>query len=460
MLRPSMLVLALAACAPKGPPKHATPNPEAVWLEVNPSTPGVCIPFLGEPDADTLASWTASIGALEARDIEVARATLPAESTHPAHHALLGVQSMLSGDPQQAAVLLDALLATHSNDPCLLATSATAQQLLGRAEEASTRIALARSIDPDDPEIALLFAFLAPQEQVDAAFTALEKGALERPERRAFAVALGFAAISRGDATEATRWLKQAYDQGEEAMGPMLLQSYRSAEIPGEYLRLASQMGMPLGDDGLLATAEDPVASFHALVGLGADESLVATLRTDHGDLTCVLFADRTPITVANFVGLATGTQPWAHPETGPGSGPLYADLLFHRTIPGFMVQTGDPIADGTGGPGYSFPDELDPTLLFDRPGRLAMANSGPDTNGSQFFVTEAPTAHLDGRHTIFGQCAEDSVAKVKAIAGTAEPARLEGIHVASVATASLPILPDAPSPPEADPQPAPSGEE
>jgi len=460
MLRPSMFVLALAACAPKGPPKNATPDPESVWLEVNPSTPGVCIPFLGEPDADVLATWTASIGALEARDIEVARTTIPTGSTHPAHQALLGVQSMLSGDPQTAAVTLDALLATHGSDPCLIASSATAQQLLGRADEASTRIALARTLDPEDPEIALLFAFLAPQEQVDAAFATLEKGALDRPERRAFAVALGFAAITRGDATEATRWLQQAYDQGEEAMGPMLLQSYRSAENPGEYLRLASTMGMPLGDDGLLATAEDPVASFHSLVGLRADESLVATVRTDHGDLTCVLFADRTPITVANFVGLATGTQPWAHPETGPASGPLYADLVFHRIIPDFMVQTGDPIADGTGGPGYRFPDELDPTLRFDRPGRLAMANSGPDTNGSQFFVTEVPTAHLDGRHTIFGQCTEDSVANVKAIARAAEPAQLQAIDVASVAQGALPVLPDAPPPPEADPDAPAAGEE
>ncbi len=439
----TLLVLALAACASKGAPKHATAAPDPVWIEVNPSTPGVCIPFLGEPTDAAVAAWTQAVGALEARDLAVSMAAVPAGDEHPALQAVRGVQGMLSGDSEGAAVLLDGLIAAHGGDPCLLASSATAQQLLGRIDEAEKRVALARSVAPDDPEIALIFAFLAPIEEASVCFDALEKGAMERPERRAFAVALGIAAITTGDAASATIWLRQAYDQGEEAVAPMLLQAYRAADQPGHYLAFASHLGLPLGDDGLLASAADPLVSYRALLGLQADQSLVTTLHTDHGDLECMLFPDQAPITVANFVGLATGTQPWTRPDGSAALSPLYADLVFHRVIPEFMVQTGDPRADGTGGPGYRFPDEVDPELRFDRPGRLAMANSGPDSNGSQFFVTEVPTPHLDGRHTIFGQCTAASVEKVEAIARDATPARLLSIEV--VATATAPELPPAP---------------
>lgn len=448
-MRTALFALALVACGPKSSPNKATPAPDPVWIEVNPSTPGVCIPFVGEAEPDVVAVWTQSVGALEARDLAVAQSSIPEGASHPAYDTLGGIQAMLSGDPQQAAIALDGVLAAYPNDPCLLSSSATAQQLLGRVDEAEQRVAIALSVAPDDPEIALIYAFLAPLDKAAAAFPALEKGATERPERRAFAIALGIAAITQGDAASATGWLRQAYDSGEEAVALMLLQAYRAAKQPGEYLRFASELGMPLGDDGLLATADDPVASFHTLLGKKDGESLVATVRTDHGDLECVLFPEEAPITVGNFVGLATGTQPWTHPDGGSSAGPMYADMVFHRVIPEFMVQTGDPLADGTGGPGYRFPDELHATLRFDRPGRLAMANSGPDSNGSQFFVTEVPTPHLDGRHTIFGQCTPASVERVIAIARDESSARLEAIEFASMAEA--PELPPEPEPAEAD---------
>ncbi|MFY9269301.1 MAG: peptidylprolyl isomerase [Candidatus Manganitrophaceae bacterium] len=135
---------------------------------------------------------------------------------------------------------------------------------------------------------------------------------------------------------------------------------------------------------------------------------LYAVMETTQGTMTIQLFEKEAPKTVANFVELAEGTREWTDPKTKQKvKQPLYDGLIFHRVIPNFMIQGGDPIGNGTGGPGYKFEDEFVPTLKFDRPGRLAMANSGPNTNGSQFFITEAPTDWLNNRHTIFGEVIE-----------------------------------------------------
>lgn len=132
-----------------------------------------------------------------------------------------------------------------------------------------------------------------------------------------------------------------------------------------------------------------------------------AVLETSMGNITCTLFPDKAPMTVDNFIGLAEGTKEWRNPVSGAKktNTPLYDGTIFHRVIPNFMIQGGDAAGNGTGNPGYKFKDEFS-DLRFDQPGRLAMANSGPNTNGSQFFITEAPTPHLNNRHTIFGQCA------------------------------------------------------
>ena len=130
-----------------------------------------------------------------------------------------------------------------------------------------------------------------------------------------------------------------------------------------------------------------------------------ATFVTSEGSFTIRLFPEHAPETVANFVGLATGSKEWTDPKGAPGTGPLYVGTVFHRVIPDFMIQGGDPEGTGRGGPGYQFGDEFPagaPT--FDRPGLLAMANAGPNTNGSQFFVTVAATPWLSGKHTIFGE--------------------------------------------------------
>jgi peptidyl-prolyl cis-trans isomerase A (cyclophilin A) len=151
-----------------------------------------------------------------------------------------------------------------------------------------------------------------------------------------------------------------------------------------------------------------------------------AVFDTTMGTLRCKLFPKEAPKTVANFIGLADGTKDWTDPATGQKKHgvPLYSGTIFHRVIPGFMIQGGDPTGTGTGDPGYKFEDEIVPSLTFDRPGRLAMANSGPNTNGSQFFITEVPTPHLNGHHTIFGQCDDASVELVKKIARVPRDAR------------------------------------
>jgi peptidyl-prolyl cis-trans isomerase A (cyclophilin A) len=139
-------------------------------------------------------------------------------------------------------------------------------------------------------------------------------------------------------------------------------------------------------------------------------KTLTAKLRTNRGTILVRLFPDHAPKTVRNFVELAEGTREWTDPRTRKsGQVKLYDGTIFHRVIPSFMIQGGDPLGTGTGGPGYKFADEIHPDLRFDRPYLLAMANAGPGTNGSQFFITSVPTPHLNGRHTIFGEVIEGS---------------------------------------------------
>lgn len=142
-------------------------------------------------------------------------------------------------------------------------------------------------------------------------------------------------------------------------------------------------------------------------------------IQTSEGKITVKLFTSKAPKTVTNFIQLATGKKEWMDPTSDKMTKkPLYNGTVFHRVIPGFMIQGGDPKGNGTGGPGYQFEDEFDPKDDFNRPGLLAMANSGPNTNGSQFFITVAPTPHLNGRHTLFGEVTQgmDVVEKISKV--------------------------------------------
>ncbi|GHI06381.1 cyclophilin [Streptomyces cellostaticus] len=143
-------------------------------------------------------------------------------------------------------------------------------------------------------------------------------------------------------------------------------------------------------------------------------EQLYATLKTNHGDIEVRLFPNHAPKTVRNFVELAQGEREWTNPGTGVVSkDKLFDGTIFHRVISGFMIQGGDPLGNGLGGPGYEFEDEFHPDLRFDRPYLLAMANAGPGTNGSQFFITVSPTPHLNRKHTIFGEVTDPAGRKV-----------------------------------------------
>ena len=169
-------------------------------------------------------------------------------------------------------------------------------------------------------------------------------------------------------------------------------------------------------------------------------EQLFAKLATNRGEIEIELFPNHAPVTVRNFVELAEGSKEYTDPKTGKQTtGKFYDGLIFHRVIPGFMIQGGDPLGSGTGGPGYNFKDEFHPELRFDRPYLLAMANAGPGTNGSQFFITVGKTPHLNNKHTIFGEVTSaegrqvvDAIAKVRTGAGDkpVEPITLESVEI------------------------------
>jgi peptidyl-prolyl cis-trans isomerase A (cyclophilin A) len=168
--------------------------------------------------------------------------------------------------------------------------------------------------------------------------------------------------------------------------------------------------------------------------GAAAAAEPTAIIHTTAGDLHCTLYPKIAPIGVENFIGLSTGTKDWTNPVSHAKKHgvALYDGTVFHRVIPDFMIQGGDPAGNGSGDPGYKFRNETAATLMFDRPGRLAYANSGPDTNGSQFFITEdvAHSRHLSGSYTIFGQCDDAAVELVKQIARmTRDPSNDRPFH-------------------------------
>jgi peptidyl-prolyl cis-trans isomerase A (cyclophilin A) len=188
-------------------------------------------------------------------------------------------------------------------------------------------------------------------------------------------------------------------------------------------MRIAFALGLSLvaapafADTTAGTTGGDPIANHtiaieDATKGLKGSGPLSAKIDVEQGgkalgSFTCELFDKQAPKTVANFVGLARGIRPWKDPKTGEWQKkPMYDGTIFHRVIPEFMIQGGDPKGNGTGDPGYEFPDEISDQLQMDKGGILAMANRGPNTNGSQFFITEKATPWLNGKHTIFGQCA------------------------------------------------------
>jgi peptidyl-prolyl cis-trans isomerase A (cyclophilin A) len=196
----------------------------------------------------------------------------------------------------------------------------------------------------------------------------------------------------------------------------MLFSATSGAHMHKHLVTLVALFALPLASQTTTHHAATSTAKKPATAAAAHPSAIIDTTA---GKLTCTLFPDKAPIGVANFIGLAKGTKDWTAPSTGRKMHgvPLYNGTIFHRVIPDFMIQGGDPLGNGMGDPGYKFKNETSPDLTFDRPGRLAYANAGPNTNGSQFFITEVPYPSLDGNYTIFGQCDAPSVELVKKIA-------------------------------------------
>jgi peptidyl-prolyl cis-trans isomerase A (cyclophilin A) len=192
-----------------------------------------------------------------------------------------------------------------------------------------------------------------------------------------------------------------------------------AAAIPTAFAQQSTPVTTPDSKPATKPAEEIPDGPTPQAAALIHPNGPTAVLDTSMGRLTCQFYQKQAPETVANFIGLANGTKEWTDPATGKKvrNKRFFDGLTFHRVIPGFMIQGGDPMGNGMGSPGYQFDDEFDPNLNFDVPGRLAMANSGPNTDGSQFFITEQAYEPLNQHYTIFGQCDPESVEVVKAIA-------------------------------------------
>ena len=225
-------------------------------------------------------------------------------------------------------------------------------------------------------------------------------------------VSTGCTRESAADEAEPTANEPEAAEEAEaEAAGDEAAEGEDEGESEeGE----AAEPPAAVADGEIAPVGSENAADILASVA-GDGEELWVVFATTMGEINCRLEQELVPETVANFVGLATGNKTYIDPETNePARSNFYDGLIFHRVIPDFMIQGGDPLGSGRGGPGFRFADEFHPRLRHDRPGVLSMANSGPNTNGSQFFITEAPTPHLDDRHSVFGYCEEiDTIARI-----------------------------------------------
>lgn len=415
-----VVLAALAACGPKSGPTAAPPTtPTLVPNGIE--RPPICLSPVteaGPVPKESRAAFGRGVAALQEMDLPLARGTLSTAGDHPAVQSALAITTLQEGRATEAREALRDLTTAWPMDACLKQAAAYAALTDGQIQYGAALAQEARALAPELPAAMILHGFTQMMTgDVDGAAETWRAVLAIAPDDAVANAALAAHYLRLGDALLALPLLEKAGDAGID-VSPMLPTAYYTAGELGAYIRETSSQGWPLGDNGTLAAAEDPVAAFRALLGVGEGQSLYVTLKTSMGPIECELYWDKAPVTVGNFVGLARGTQAWIDPRTGqPGAGPYYDGTVMHRVIPEFMVQMGDPTGTGSGDPGYRFADEIAPDLRFDRAGLLAMANSGPGSNGAQFFVTEVPTAHLSGRHTIFGACDEAGLAKIKEIA-------------------------------------------
>lgn len=393
---------------------------DPVFLEPVVGVPRVCVsfapsagPFKKKKDVRT---WTQVREALEAGDAERAGQLLgQVKKDHPALRTVkLAIDVVLEVPAEGAEAVFDEV----TDDACLEQTGALLGIIREDVEAALAHSEKAYTLAPDDADALVLYYLLHPDADVS---DAIQTAAAAHPELASLQLIAGRAALDQGDFRLAVEHFARGQALGVEEVAEPLFHLRRMAGYLEDYLKQASTMDLPL-DVIDFSKAEQGSESYEAAylrsLGLSEGQELVAHFDTSQGEITCTLHHRRAPVTVANLVGLATGEQ--AHAIEARKNKPFFDGLIFHRVIPEFMVQGGDPEGNGSGNPGYRFVDELEPSLAFDQPGVLAMANSGPGTNGSQFFITEKPVPHLDGRHTIFGQCTPQSVEVVEKIARVA----------------------------------------
>jgi peptidyl-prolyl cis-trans isomerase A (cyclophilin A) len=346
------------------------------------------------------------------------------DTKHPRARAVKAAVLTLTGNAEDAGPLHEALLAEFPEDGCLGMAAAIHAAAIHDTPLAIARAKAASDADPDSVDARMLWLSMAGTADPTTVLPNLEAASASFPDHAGLAWIYGLQLVQAGRLDDATTPLGIATEAGFPVAAVLGDVHFKGGNIDA-YLQTLSSQDVPLLAAAEVGASDTPLQTLRSQMGLTAGQRLHATLHTSIGDMRCELYVDQAPLTVSNFYGLATGQLPWTDPRTNaPGSGPLYQDIVFHRVIPQFMIQGGDPLGQGTGNPGYQFRDEVHPNTLFDRPGRLAMANSGPSTNGSQFFITEVPVSHLDGRHTIFGQCDEAAVELVVKMASLPRDSR------------------------------------
>jgi len=367
------------------------------------------------------AAWVEAVNLAKANDLPAAQeAFARAEGgAGPASQIAFVLQTETAEQAEARYRPLLAAVEADSSNVCLTHTVSMLAAGLTEFESAKAWNAQVQQALPNHPAPRFMAIMLHLSEfGGDEAFLTIADAAVtDFPEFEAFRLYRASVRLQRKDFAGAVQDLSTIGELDADSQR-MYLYALQGAQELDPYLRYASAERAPLGDGGSLATSETPTDAFATMLGVGPTRGLRATIETSEGTLRCDLRWDKTPVTVGNFVGLARGSQPWTDPATGEQkTEPYYDGTQFHRVIPSFMIQGGDPTGTGSGGPGYQFWDETVPPFSLDRPGLLAMANSGANTNGSQWFITEVPVTYLDGKHTVFGICDDASVQVVKTIA-------------------------------------------
>ncbi|MEL6342936.1 MAG: peptidylprolyl isomerase [Myxococcota bacterium] len=436
--------LGLIGCANRAPAETG-PAVERMIVERAPLEPPLCLSTI--PDAGRLKGaegpWRAAAEKLRDGQLDAAVADIASAPDHPAVSAMKGAMALLADRPSDARAIYRQLSQSYPEDACVQQTTAAIYMASRDPRMARTYAKDAWRLDPSEPAILYTYALtVAVDGDPQQAISLLREIRTLDPDHAGASYGLGQVALANNQLQTAIPLLETAEASGIDVSRD-LIRAYFQIKDMGAYLQRASAAGLPLGDEGALAEADDPMATWRGVLGLeDGQQTLIATVQTTLGDIHCGLLWEEVPVTVGNFVGLSRGTIDWRDPATGEekADSPLYDGTQFHRVIPGFMIQGGDPLGTGTGGPGYRFIDEIRPERKFEGPGVLAMANAGPASNGSQFFITDGPATHLNGKHTIFGFCDEADLQTVAQIARVprgqgdrpTEPVTIQSIQISA----------------------------